>query len=146
MDIYLISFAISTLWIGPFWFAMLFQPNAEKTKLIMSKPIFFLGPIAIWFFVMFTNPNGLINFFNSGSHQDGFFAGLAKGMSTKAGITAMWAHMVAGDIFATRWIWKNCLKDNCHIWIIRFSVFFGVMLMPVGIFIYYIFSKTKSKS
>ena len=139
MDIYLISFIISTLWIGPFWFAMLFKPYDNNTKSIMKRPIFFIGPIIIWFIIMVLNPSGLIDFLNSGSHPDGFFAGLAEGMSTKAGMSAMWAHMVAGDIFATKWIWKNCVKNNDSIWLIRLSVFFGVMLMPLGILIYVIF-------
>ena len=141
MDIYLISFIISTLWIGPFWFAMLLKPYDNNTKSIMKRPIFFIGPIIIWFIIMTLNPSGLIDFLNSGSHPDGFFAGLAKGMSTKAGVSAMWAHMVAGDIFATRWIWKNGIKNNDSIWLIRLSVFFGVMLMPLGILIYIIFRK-----
>ena len=139
MDIYLISFIISTLWIGPFWFAMLFKPYDNNTKSIMKRPIFFIGPIIIWFIIMVLNPSGLIDFLNSGSHPDGFFAGLAEGMSTKAGVSAMWAHMVAGDIFATRWVWKNGIKNNDSIWLIRLSVFFGVMLMPLGILIYVIF-------
>ena len=141
MDIYLISFIISTLWIGPFWFAMLFKPYDNNTKSIMKRPIFFIGPIIIWFIIMVLNPSGLIDFLNSGSHPDGFFAGLANGMSTKAGVSAMWAHMVAGDIFATKWIWKNCVKNNDSIWLIRLSVFFGIMLMPLGILIYMIFRK-----
>tara|TARA_Y100000994_G_scaffold215107_1_gene191234 strand:- start:24 stop:311 length:288 start_codon:yes stop_codon:yes gene_type:complete len=90
---------------------------------------------------MTLNPTGLIDFLNSGSHPDGFLAGLAKGMSTKAGVSAMWAHMVAGDIFATRWMWENGVKNNESIWLIRLSVFFGVMLMPLGILIYIIFRK-----
>jgi len=53
----------------------------------------------------------------------------------------MWAHMVAGDIFATRWIWQNSVKNKDNIWILRLSVFFGVMLMPLGIAIHLIFSK-----
>ena len=141
MDIYLISFIISTLWIGPFWFAMLLKPYDNNTKSIMKRSIFFIGPIIIWFIIMILNPSGLIDFLNSGSHPDGFLAGLAKGMSTKAGVSAMWAHMVAGDIFATRWIWKNGIKNNDSVWLIRLSVFFGVMLMPLGILIYIIFRK-----
>ena len=38
--------------------------------------------------------------------------GIGQGLSTNAGVTAMWAHMVAGDIFATRWIWQNSVKSK----------------------------------
>ena len=141
MDLYTISFIISTLWIGPFWFAMLIRPYDSKTNELLNKPLFFLGPILIWFIVMIINPTGLIEFLNSPSHPDGFFVGIAEGLSTNAGVTAMWAHMVAGDIFATRWIWKNGIKNKDNIWLLRISIFFGVMLMPLGIVIHLIFSK-----
>ena len=141
MDIYTALFFLTTFWVGPFWFAMLLQPHAAKTAQIMGKQWFFFGPIVIWFIVMLLNPDGLVDFANSGTHPDGFMAGMAAGMTSKAGITAMWAHMVAGDIFATRWIWKDSLARKNNIWLIRASVFFGVMLMPVGILIHLFFRK-----
>jgi hypothetical protein len=41
--------------------------------------------------------------------------------------------MVAGDIFVTHWMWKRCLEHNSPRWVSATTVFFGVMLMPVGI-------------
>ena len=38
--------------------------------------------------------------------------------------------MVAGDIFATRWIWKS-LEHNIHPVLRSTAIFFGVMLMPI---------------
>ena len=96
-------------------------------------PWHFIGPIAIWFLVMGLNPQGLADFMNSGSHPDGFLAGLAEGMGTKAGITALWAHVVAGDIAVTRWIWQDSLKRAARPWSTRIAVFFGVMMMPLGL-------------
>ena len=133
MDIYDISFIISTFWVGPFWFAMLLNPKKEKTKQLMSKPLFFLGPLAFWFILMSINPQGLIDFANSSSNPNGFIEGLAAGLATKAGVSATWAHMVAGDIFVTKWIWKDSIERNTNTWISRISIFFGVMLMPIGL-------------
>ena len=141
MDLYTLLFILTTFWVGPFWFAMLLQPHAAKTAQLMDKQWFFFGPIVIWFAVMLLNPSGLVEFANSGSHPDGFMAGMAAGMASQAGVTAMWAHMVAGDIFATRWIWRDSIKRKNNIWVTRLSVFFGVMLMPVGILIHLIFRK-----
>jgi len=133
MDIYDISFILSTFWVGPFWFAMLINPNKEKTKTLMNKPWFFLGPLAIWYILMIINPQGLIDFATSTSNPNGFLEGLAAGLATKAGVSATWAHMVAGDIFVTRWIWKDSIEKNNNTWISRISIFFGVMLMPIGL-------------
>tara|TARA_B100001057_G_scaffold336670_1_gene337488 strand:- start:1615 stop:2046 length:432 start_codon:yes stop_codon:yes gene_type:complete len=141
MDIYTFCFIVSTLWVGPFWFAMLFNPLDDKTLNLMSKSLFFIGPIIIWYLIMFLNPSGFVDFINSGSHPDGFFAGIASSMSTKAGVTAMWAHMVVGDIFVTKWIWSDGVKKNNNIWVMRLSIFFGVMLMPLGILIHLVFGK-----
>ena len=139
-------FISSTLYVGPFWFAMLLNPNSEKTKKLLNNSLFFLGPILIWLIVMLINPSGLTDFAESFNNEDGFLAGLASALSTKAGVTATWAHMVAGDIFATRWIWQKCIKNNVHPAIRFLSIFFGVMLMPLGIIIYLISSIKKNKN
>tara|TARA_B100001287_G_scaffold94964_1_gene79810 strand:- start:985 stop:1422 length:438 start_codon:yes stop_codon:yes gene_type:complete len=145
MDIYDISFILSTFWVGPFWFAMLINPNKEKTKTLMNKPWFFLGPLAIWYILMIINPQGLIDFATSTSNPNGFLEGLAAGLATKAGVSATWAHMVAGDIFVTRWIWKDSIEKNTNKWISRISIFFGVMLMPIGLALHMGLRNVKNK-
>ena len=107
MDIYDITFITSTLWIGPFWVAMLLNPEKEKTKILMKGPWFFIGPILIWMGIMLSDPKSLINILSNPSSSNGFIEGLAAGLSTKAGMSATWAHVVAGDIFVTRWIWQR---------------------------------------
>ena len=139
-------FIASTFWVGPFWFAMLLNPKAEKTKKLLDNSLFFLGPIIIWLITMLLSPSNLAEFANSFSSEDGFLIGLANTLNTKVGITATWAHMVAGDIFATRWIWKKCLQYNINPIARTISIFFGVMLMPIGILIYLIFSPKKKQN
>ena len=139
-------FIASTFWVGPFWFAMLLSPKAEKTKKLLDNSLFFIGPIIIWLITMFLSPSNLAEFANSFSSEDGFLLGLANTLNTKVGITATWAHMVAGDIFATRWIWKKCLQYNINPIVRTLAVFFGVMLMPIGILIYLIFSPKKKQN
>jgi len=53
--------------------------------------------------------------------------------------------MVAGDIFVTRWIWLKSLKINANKWVMRLSIFFGIMLMPVGLAIHLFFSYLNKK-
>lgn len=115
---------------------MLINPETDKTKKLLKGPWFFLGPIVFWFILMIYNPQGLIDLVSGSSNSDGFLEGLAIGMGTKAGVSAIWAHMVAGDIIATRWIWKKSIEIKANKWVTRLSVFFGVMLMPVGIAIF----------
>ena len=60
MGLYDFSFFLSTMWVGPFWLAMLIYPEHERTKKILRGPWFFIGPIAIWWFVIASDPEGLI--------------------------------------------------------------------------------------
>tara|TARA_B100000575_G_scaffold148723_1_gene118636 strand:+ start:9364 stop:9807 length:444 start_codon:yes stop_codon:yes gene_type:complete len=145
MDIYEICFLLSTFWVGPFWFAMLINPREEKTKRMLKGPWFYLGPIIIWYILMALNPQGLIDLAGGSNNDEGFLIGLANALATKPGVTATWAHMVAGDFFVTRWIWLKCIENNANKWIMRLSIFFGVMLMPIGLAIYAIFVPSKSK-
>ena len=140
MDIYEICFVLSTFWVGPFWFAMLINPYEEKTKKLLRGPWFYLGPIVIWYLLMGLNPEGLIGLTSGSTGEEGFLISLASALATKPGVTATWAHMVAGDFFVTRWIWKKCIEKNANKWIMRLSIFFGVMLMPIGLAIYSISS------
>ncbi len=141
MDLFKICFVLSTIWVGPFWFSMLINPYSIKTKNLMDKTLFFIGPIIIWFFLMCVSPSGITDFFSIGTHPGGFIKGIAQGLSTDSGVTAMWSHMVVGDIFVTRWIWNNCVKYNLSLWKLRLSIFFGVILMPIGVIIYLISHK-----
>ena len=58
-------FIATTLYVGPFWFAMLFSPKTDKTKKLLDKSYFFLGPILIWFVVMTIFPSNLADFSES---------------------------------------------------------------------------------
>jgi len=133
MDLFDISFFLSTFWVGPFWVGMLFYPNHELTQKWMDTPWFFLGPILIWWAIMVSNPLSLVEFGLDSMDPENVLSGLADLLSTRAGASAAWAHFVAGDIVVTRWIWKRCLDMDASGPARFASIFFGVMLMPVGV-------------
>lgn len=145
MDIYTISFILSTLWVGPFWIAMLLNPKKEKTKKMLEEPLFFIGPIIIWFLIMFLNPQGLADLFVKSGESSGILDSIGSALGTPAGVAGTWAHMVVGDIFVTRWIWRRSIDSNQKPWITRLSIFFGVMLMPLGLAIHTIANRRKGK-
>jgi|TARA_B100001996_G_scaffold356483_1_gene319804 hypothetical protein len=133
MDVYDFSFFFSTMWVGPFWIAMLLYPEHEKTEKLMNGSWFFLGPIVMWYLISFSDISGLMGLVSDTLDPSNALQGLAELLGTKPGASAAWSHMVAGDIFVTRWIWKRCIEENCDRWKLVISVFFGVMLMPLGI-------------
>jgi len=99
----------------------------------MQGPWFFFGPIAIWYILSLSDISGLVNLISDTLDPSNALQGLADLLGTKPGASAAWAHMVAGDIFVTRWIWKRCIESECEKWKSIISIFFGVMLMPIGL-------------
>ena len=144
MDIYDISFFLTTMWVGPFWFGMLIFPDHELTKKAMQGPWFFLGPILIWWGITISDPQGLVDLAKDSTNPGGILEGLAVIMGSKPGAAAAWAHMVAGDIFVTHWMWQKCTEKGTSRALSASIVFFGVMLMPVGVAIYLLTSKNKT--
>ncbi|MED5305807.1 MAG: abscisic acid-deficient protein Aba4 family protein [Candidatus Thermoplasmatota archaeon] len=142
---YDLSFFLSTMWVGPFWFAMLFYPEHAITKKIMGGPLFFIGPIAIWWALMVSDLQVLLDFAKDSIEPDRVLASLAELLGTRAGAAAAWAHFVAGDIVVTRWMWKRCVEMGSSRWVSASSVFFGVMLMPVGVAIHLVAIRFDSK-
>ena len=66
----------------------------------------------------------------------GMLAGMQELLSSQEGTVLAWSHLVAGDIMITRWIWSQCIKYEINRNNMRASVFFGVMLMPVGLLLH----------
>ena len=112
---------------------MLVYPDHEKTHSVMGGYWFFLGLIVIWWALMASDPQALVDFAMDSLDPRNVLDGLADLLGTRAGASAAWAHFVAGDIVVTRWMWKRCLDRGVERWKSAVSVFFGVMLMPVGV-------------
>ena len=55
-------------------------------------------------------------------------------------------NLVAGDIVVTRWMWKRCIDMNVHARTLFLSVFFGVMLMPVGVMLHLILTREPGRT
>jgi len=146
MDLYTLSFFLSTMWVGPFWFGMLVYPEHDLTQKAMEGPWFFLGPILMWWIITLADPQVLINLAKDSSEPTTILDGLATLLGTPAGAAAAWAHMVAGDIFVTRWMWSRCMQDKVSRKIMAPIVFFGVMLMPVGVALYMALVRPKQQT
>ena len=71
---------------------------------------------------------------------------LAALLGTPEGAVLAWIHFVIGDIVTTRWIWRRSVERNLNNRIAQLSIFFGVMLMPLGLLIYVLTTIDLSKS
>ena len=77
MDLNDYAFFLSTMWVGPFLLGILVFPDHELTKKAMQGPLFFIGPILIWWAVTISDPQGLIDLAKDASNPDGILEGLA---------------------------------------------------------------------
>jgi len=148
LDIYDILFFLTTIWIGPFWIAMLIYPYHELTEKMMDLHWSFMGPIFIWLLVVISDPGSLIEAGKSltegGMKPENIMESLVNLLGTRSGAAAAWSHMVAGDIFITRWMWRRCIDQGREDWIRWISVFFGVMLMPLGVILHVLLTRKEN--
>ncbi len=143
--LFTVLFLFTTAWVGPFWMLMLIAPDHERTHKWMQPPWFFVGPLVVWFIVILSDPKGLMELVTNSS-SDGMLDGLVTLLGTPEGTLSAWAHMVAGDILVTRWIWKRTLEHDTDLWIARLCIFLGVMLMPLGLALSLFLVKEKNQS
>ena len=98
--------------------------------------LYFIGPLAVWILTTLLNPSGIIDLI-AGNPLD-FFDTMVELLGTESGTVLAWSHFVAGDIMATRWMWRKAMENNIGLNKTRTIVFFGVVLMPVGLLLHVI--------
>ena len=134
--IYTLLFIIPTIWIGPYWLLMLSEPTSGRTKNWMEGNSLFIGPLVVWLITAILEPSGLIDLI-TGNPTD-FLDTMVQILGTESGTVLAWSHFVAGDIMATRWMWRKAIENEIGVSKTRLIVFFGVMLMPIGLLMHVI--------
>ena len=132
-------FMLATMWIGPFWMLMLILPEDERTERWMKGPWFVIGPLAAYLLTVVLNPQGMIDLFTGNPME--IADTLVVLLGTEEGTVLAWTHMVAGDIIATRWMWKKAIQNKIPMMQTRAIVAMGVMLMPVGLLLHVILNR-----
>jgi len=132
--IYTALFLIPTIWVGPFWLLMMVEPKSKRTSKWVEGNLIFLGPLIAYFVTILANPTGMIELFTGNPAE--IMDTLVELLGTESGTVLAWAHFVAGDIIATRWMWRKAVENEIRLNQTRMIVFFGVMLMPVGLLLH----------
>ena len=110
----------------------------------MQGNALFIGPLAVWMITALLEPSGLIDLV-TGNPVD-FLDTMVNILGTEPGTVLAWSHFVAGDIMATRWMWRKAVENDIGISKTRAIVFFGVMLMPVGLLMHTILNPLNESS
>ena len=132
--IYTALFLIPTIWGGPFWVLMMVEAKSERTSKWVEGDLIFLGPLIAYFVTILVDPDGMIELFAGNPAE--IMDTMVELLGTESGTVLAWAHFVAGDIIATRWMWRKAIENEIGLNQTRVIVFFGVMLMPVGLLLH----------
>ena len=132
--IYTALFLIPTISVGPFWLLMMVEPKSERTSKWVEGNLIFLGPLIAYFVTILVDPDGMIDLFTGNPAE--IMDTMVVLLGTESGTVLAWAHFVAGDIIATRWMWRKAVENEISLNQTRVIVFFGVMLMPVGLLLH----------
>lgn len=137
--IYTVLFLIPTIWVGPFWLMMMVEPQSERASKWVEGNLIFLGPLVTYFVTIMADPSGMIELFTGNPAE--IMDTMVELLGTESGTVLAWAHFVAGDIIATRWMWRKAIENEIGLNQTRMIVFFGVMLMPVGLLLHIVLNR-----
>ena len=115
----------------PLWLAMMFAPKHPLTnRMARSTSVF--GITAIHYLL------SLINAMRHGGEAMDLTTldGVSKGLGTKEGALAGWAHFLALDFFTGAWIYRQCQRLNAPSWIRIPALLFTLMAGPFGLLIF----------
>ena len=99
-------FNFENLAVFPFWVAMIGFPKSETTKAVVLSPLTSVACGVIYGYLAyqsFLDPD-ILEAFSSGAKQD--LASLTKGFSHEATVAVGWAHFIAMDLLAGRYLSK----------------------------------------
>ena len=114
----------------PLWLAMIFAPNHSLTnRMARSSSIF--GVMAVHYLL------ALLNAVRNGSTMNlTTLEGISKGLGTKEGALAGWAHFLALDLFTGAWIYRQCQRLDAPTWVRIPALFFTLMMGPFGLLLF----------
>lgn len=116
---------------APFWALMILAPNWQVTRSVTATPWMATPPLVFWF--VFAIPNfGEVLPAVARPTLDGWLALLA----TPTGLTALWAQVIAWDLFIGRWIYLDGRARNAHPVAMGVLLVLAIVLSPIALPLY----------
>lgn len=126
-------FLLTNLLVMPFWALMIAVPRWSATRRLMASP-WIVAPIALCYALLVTPQLPALVAELSALSLDS----LAEALGTPAGTTTVWAHMLALDLFAGRWIFLDGRQRQINVWLSGALLFATLMAGPLGLLLYLI--------
>lgn len=120
----------------PLWLAMIFAPEHPATeRASRSSSIFIVAALNYLVSLLLAIIRGVQD---EETPPPSFtsLAGVRSGLSSRSGTLAAWSHMIALDLFAGAWIYRQARRLNAPGWVRVLSLLFAMMAGPVGLAIF----------
>ena len=120
----------------PLWLAMMFAPRAAITQQASRSSLVF-GLAALNYVASLVLA---VSAGRKGRQAPDFTSleGIRRGLGTKEGALAAWSHMLALDLFAGAWIYRESLRLDAPAWVRIPSLTFTLMAGPFGLLLFLI--------
>lgn len=138
-------FSYLNLFPMPLWIGMMFAPDHPWTERASRSSTVF-GLAAFHYVVALLAAVAAGRKQTRGEPQPGMdfssLEGVRAGLGTRPGALAAWAHMLALDLFAGAWIYRESRRLSAPAWVRVPSLFFTLMTGPFGLLLFLIWRIT----
>jgi hypothetical protein len=133
------TFVVSNLLVLPFWLLMIVFPHWRWTRRIMQS----LGPVVLsaglyagWGLTLLRPARGGDPAPDPRMLLTPHAAGIAAGLGQPAFATLAWAHLVAFDLFAGRWVYLDSRERQISAWLVAPALALTLLAGPAGFLLY----------
>lgn len=126
-------FTLTFLVATPFWALMILLPHWHWTQRITASPLIVIPPLLIYLLVMIPI---FPQFWAAVSAPD--LDVLREVLSTAHGAAAVWAQLIAFDLFIGRWIYRDSRSRGISPWLISPLLLLTIFLSPIGLLGYFV--------
>ncbi|GAB3422620.1 ABA4-like family protein [Flindersiella endophytica] len=129
---------------APFWALMILAPRWSWTRRIIGSPLIVLPPLAIYF-VQIAPILGQFALAMLRPSLDG----VHDILGSVDGSAAIWAHLIAFDLFVGRWMYFDSREKGLHGLLMAPVLVLTILLSPFGLVAYLLirmFAKTSKNS
>jgi hypothetical protein len=121
-------FALSNLLVVPFWLTMILAPRWRLTERLQRWPLGVVAPAFIYALLVLPRLPEILPVV---ARPD--LASVAALLATPAGATIAWAHFLAFDLLAGRWIFLDARERGYSAWLISPLLALTLLLGPLGL-------------
>ncbi|GAB7043562.1 MULTISPECIES: ABA4-like family protein [Catenuloplanes] len=126
-----VLFPLAFLLAVPFWALMILAPGRSVTRRIAGSPLIVLAPLAVW-------PVAIAPDFTAFAAEmlSPDLAGVQALFLRPGVVTAVWAHLIAFDLFVGRWIHLDARDRGLHPLLVGPILVLTILLSPIGLALY----------